>query len=119
MTRMLARLEARCEAPRRPADTHMNLCVIYCELGQHEAAMQHARAARPSSAARRPMPAADMVGLAREEASALAESIAMLDMTHNNAVGYADLMAVRLSNNRRAPGAPPSPLDGWSKAEND
>ena len=52
-------------------------------------------------------------------ASALAESIAMLDMTHNNAVGYADLMAVRLSNNRRAPGAPPSPLDGWSKAEND
>ena len=52
-------------------------------------------------------------------ASALVESVAMLDMTHNNAVGYADLMAVRLSNNRRAPGAPPSPLDGWSKAEND
>ena len=52
-------------------------------------------------------------------ASAVGECAAMLDMTQNPACVYADLMAVRLSNARRAPDAPPSPLDGWSKRDAD
>ena len=50
-------------------------------------------------------------------AGACAESAVLLDITRNPAVVYADLTAVRLSNNRRTPGAPASPLDGWTKRE--
>lgn len=50
-------------------------------------------------------------------AGAHAEGGALLDLTHNHAVSYADLTAVKLSNNRRAADLPPSPLDGGRREE--
>ena len=50
-------------------------------------------------------------------AAAVAESAVLLDITKNPSIIYGDLVAVRLSNNRRTPEAPDSPLDGWTKRE--
>ena len=50
-------------------------------------------------------------------AGATLESNVLLDLSQNCAVAYADLVAIKLSNNRRAASAPPSPLDGWGKRE--
>jgi Ran GTPase-activating protein (RanGAP) involved in mRNA processing and transport len=52
-----------------------------------------------------------------ELASALGASRALLDVTHNYAMEYADLMAIKLSNNRRATSTPPSTLDGGKREE--
>ena len=37
-------IEARCKAPHKPADTHLNLCAVP-QLGRHPEAVTHARAA--------------------------------------------------------------------------
>ena len=38
-------IEARCKAPHKPADTHLNVCAVSSQLGQHHQAMRHAKAA--------------------------------------------------------------------------
>lgn len=37
--------EAKCRAPHRPADTHLNACAVLSQLGSHHQAMRHAKAA--------------------------------------------------------------------------
>ena len=36
-------LESRCKAPHKPADTHLNTCVVWSQLGKHHEAMHHAK----------------------------------------------------------------------------
>ena len=40
--RRASQIEAQCAAPRGPADTQINLCVVLSELGRHEEAAGHA-----------------------------------------------------------------------------
>ena len=38
-------IESRCRAPHKPADTHLNACAVQSQLGRHQQAMQHCKAA--------------------------------------------------------------------------
>eukprot|EP00908_Phaeocystis_cordata_P008721 Transcript_19417.p1 GENE.Transcript_19417~~Transcript_19417.p1 ORF type:complete len:535 (-),score=269.20 Transcript_19417:110-1714(-) len=38
-------IEGKCREPHKPADTHLNACAVQSQLGRHQQAMQHCRAA--------------------------------------------------------------------------
>lgn len=38
-------IESRCRAPHKPADTHLNVCAVQSQLGRHQQAIQHCKAA--------------------------------------------------------------------------
>ena len=43
--RRAAEIESRCDVPRGPADTQINLCVVLSEMGRHGEALAHAKSA--------------------------------------------------------------------------
>lgn len=38
-------IESKCREPHKPADTHLNACAVQSQLGRHQQAMQHCKAA--------------------------------------------------------------------------
>lgn len=80
-------IEARCKAPHKPADTHLNLCAVLSQLGRHPEAVTHARAAlqllKLELGIRGPLPADGVLTGGAGEAPP-AERMAVLAIAYHN-----------------------------------